>query len=97
MYINGKIHTTGQLVKALPEEAVIKEEGKDYIFSASSHEENGETEWEFKLIEVRTGLIDDGWVEIKLLEPLAEGTLIAWDNAYYLISEMNKGETEHGH
>ncbi len=97
MYINGKIHTIGQLVKALPEEAVIKEEGRDYIFSASSHEENGETEWEFKLIEVRTGLIDDGWVEIKLLEPLAEGTLIAWDNAYYLISEMNKGETEHGH
>jgi cobalt-zinc-cadmium efflux system membrane fusion protein len=97
MYINGRIHTEGELVNALPEEAIIERDGRDYVFSASSHEENGETEWEFKLIEVRTGLINDGWVEIKLLQPLAEGTLIAWDNAYYLISEMNKGETEHGH
>lgn len=93
MYINGKIQTTNRQVKALPEAATIEEAGRKYIFSAVAQDENGETEWEFKLIEVRTGLIHDGWVEIKLLEPLTEGTLIAWNNAYYLISEMKKGET----
>ncbi|AEL28007.1 efflux transporter, RND family, MFP subunit [Cyclobacterium marinum DSM 745] len=93
MYINGKIRTGDNQVKALPESAIIEEEGKPYIFMAEAHEEDGKTEWAFKAIEVRTGITEDGWVEIKLLEPLPEGTKVAWNNAYYLISEMKKGET----
>jgi cobalt-zinc-cadmium efflux system membrane fusion protein len=95
MYINGKIHTETQLVKALPEEAIIEEEGKPYIFRAEANEKNGKTEWAFKLVEVRTGMRDDGWVEIKLLEPLPKDAKVAWNNAYYLIAEMKKGSTEH--
>ena len=97
MYINGKIHTETKSVFALPEEAIIEEEGKPYIFLANSHQEDGKTEWAFKAVEVRVGLIDDGWVEIKLLEPLPKGAKVALNKAYYLISEMKKGETEHDH
>ncbi|MTI23098.1 efflux RND transporter periplasmic adaptor subunit, partial [Fulvivirga sp. RKSG066] len=98
MYINGKIHTESKTVKALPEEAIIEEEGKPYIFLAEARkEEEGETEWEFRPIEIRTGVSNDGWVEINLLEPLPEGARVAWNNAYYLIAEMKKGSTEHGH
>ncbi|OEK03916.1 efflux transporter periplasmic adaptor subunit [Roseivirga sp. 4D4] len=97
MYINGKIHTETKSVFALPEAAIIEEEGKPYIFMATSHQEDGETEWAFKAVEIRTGLIDDGWIEIKLLEPLPKGALVAWNNAYYLISEMKKSETSHEH
>ena len=97
MYISGKIHTETKSVFALPEEAIIEEEGKPYIFMATSHQEAGETEWAFKAVEVRTGLIDDGWVEIKLLESLPKGAKVALNKAYYLISEMKKGETEHDH
>jgi len=93
MYINGKIRAGDNQVKALPEGAIIEEEGKPYIFMAEAHEEDGKTKWTFNAVEVRTGITEDGWVEIKLLEPLPEGTLIAWNNAYYLISEMKKGET----
>jgi cobalt-zinc-cadmium efflux system membrane fusion protein len=97
MYINGRIRTGDNQVKALPESAIIEEEGKPYIFMAEAHEEDGETEWAFKAIEVRTGITEDGWVEIKLLEPLPDGTLVAWNNAYYLISEMKKSQTSHSH
>ena len=97
MYINGKIIIGDNSVKALPESAIIEEEGKPYIFMAEIHKEDGKTEWAFKAIEVRTGIAEDGWVEIKLLEPLPIGTLVAWNNAYYLISEMKKGSTEHSH
>ncbi len=96
MYINGKIHTTGRKVFALPSEAIIEEEGKPYIFIAQPPE-GDESEWKFTPIEIRTGITDEGWVEIKLLEELPEGTKVAWNNAYYLISEMKKGETEHEH
>ncbi len=97
MYINGKIHTEGTKVYALPSEAIIEEERKPFIFIAEVHQEDGKTEWSFRPVEVRTGISDEGWVEIKLLEELQIGAKIAWNNAYYLISEMKKGETEHEH
>ncbi|WP_291373261.1 efflux RND transporter periplasmic adaptor subunit [Cyclobacterium sp.] len=97
MYINGKISTGDNQVKALPESAIIEEEGKPFIFMAEAHEDDGKTEWAFKAIEVRTGITEDGWVEIRLLEPLPDGTQVAWNNAYYLISEMKKSQTSHGH
>ena len=95
MYINGKIHTESESVQALPEEAIIEEAGKPYIFTAEAHEEDGQTEWEFTPVEIRTGTTDEGWTEINLLEPLPEGTQVAWNNAYYLIAEMKKSETAH--
>ncbi len=97
MYINGKIHTSNDAITALPEGAVIEEDGKPYIFIAEQHNEDGETEWAFKPVEIRTGNSDEGWIEINLLEPLPKGTKVAWNNAYYLISEMKKGETSHEH
>jgi cobalt-zinc-cadmium efflux system membrane fusion protein len=97
MYINGRIHTEGKVVKALPEEAIVEEEGKPYIFIAESYEESGKAEWTFKPLEIRTGISDEGWVEIKLLEELPKGAKVAWNNAYYLIAVMKKGSTEHGH
>jgi len=97
MYINGKISIDNNEVLALPEEAVIEEDGKSYIFLAKSHEEDGEKEWGFQLVEVRTGINEDGWLEIKLLSPLPEGAEVAWNNAYYLISEMKKSQTVHSH
>lgn len=97
MYIRGRIYTQGNEVHALPEEAIIEEAGKQYIFIAKIHEDDGESEWEFTPTEIRTGISYEGWVEIKLLEKLPEGSKVAWDNAYYLIGEMKKGDTEHGH
>lgn len=97
MYINGNIYASETEVIALPETAIVEDEGVTYMFSAKEHQENGETEWEFIPIEIKTGLETEGWVEIKLLEPLPEGTKVAWSNAYSLISEMKKSQTSHGH
>ena len=97
MYIHGKIHTKSESVNALPEDAIIVEEGKSYIFMAEAHQDDGKTEWVFEPIEIRTGLSEEGWVEIRLLEPLPKDAQVAWNNAYYLIAEMKKGETEHEH
>ena len=97
MYITGKIATSENEVPALPEEAVITEDGEPYIFTAKKVTEGGEEEWAISPLKVATGQEDDGWVEIRLLQPLEEGQMVVWNKAYYLISEMKKGETEHGH
>ncbi len=89
MYITGRISTDNDFSYALPEGAVVKEGGKDYIFSAQKEKAG----MRFTPVEVVVGQTEDGWDEIKLLSPLKPGTLFAWNGAYYLISEMKKNET----
>jgi cobalt-zinc-cadmium efflux system membrane fusion protein len=93
MYVKGRIIVEDYMSKALPEEAVVREEEKYYIFKAKKEADK----WAFEPIEVAVGVKDGGWLEIKLFEPLLEGTLIAWNNAYNLMAEMKKGEAEHSH
>ncbi|MEQ8357846.1 MAG: efflux RND transporter periplasmic adaptor subunit [Cytophagales bacterium] len=96
-YINGKIMTSNKQSLVLPESAIVEEEGKSLIFTVSQHTEDGQIEWEFTPIEIKTGLKEGGFVEVKLLTPLPPEQPVALNNAYYLISEMKKSETSHGH
>ncbi|MBU3928631.1 MAG: efflux RND transporter periplasmic adaptor subunit, partial [Bacteroidetes bacterium] len=89
MYITGRIATGNDYVYALPESAIVNDEGKPIIFI--SERANGI--WNFKPEEIITGQQDVGFVEIKLLSPLKKGSLVAMNNAYYLLSEMKKSET----
>ena len=77
---------------ALPESGVFREGDKYFIFTAEMKDEDGEVEWEFVPEEIIVGAMDNGWIEVKLLQPLEEGTTVAWNNAYYLLAEMKKGE-----
>lgn len=95
MYINGHIITEEKKAPALPEEAIIEENGRSYIFRAQKEEEHNE--WAFTPIEIKKGMSYEGWVAIHLLDSLPKGSQIALNNAYYLISEMKKGQTEHSH
>lgn len=89
MYITGRISTGDDYVYALPEGAIVNEGGKSVIFISEQDENN----WKFEPQEIITGQQEDGFVEIKLLSPLKKGSLVAKNNAYYLLSEMKKGET----
>lgn len=97
MYVKGKIYTENVLSYAIPEEGLVREGDKYFIFSAKKEMDHDEEQWAFEPIEVVPGISEDGWVEIKLLTPLEPGTKIAWNNAYNLIAEMKKGEAEHSH
>ena len=97
MYIKGKIFTQANELMALPESAVITEEGKTYIFITTQTAEQQKEEFEFKMVEVKTGKQEGGWIEIDLLESLPPNAQIVQNGAYYLIAEMMKGETEHDH
>ena len=89
--------TDGVQSYALPEAGVVREGDKYFIFTAKKENDNGETEWAFEPVEVITGTKDNGWIEVKLLKPLPKETKVAWNNSYYLLAEMKKGEAEHSH
>lgn len=97
MYVYGSVQTSSRLVKAVPHNAVVEENGKNYIFSVQKRQEKGETKWRVKPHAVKLGKEDEGWVEISPQDSLPPNTLIAMNKAYYLISEMKKGATEHHH
>lgn len=97
MYIRGRIMINDTQSYALPEAGVVREGEKYFIFTAKKENDNGETEWAFEPVEVIAGTKDDGWIEVKLLKPLEQGATVAWNNAYYILAEMKKGEAEHEH
>ena len=93
MYIKGKIQVDNTITKALPESAIIKDGDRFFVFSVKK--ENND--WSFTPIEVLLGVKDDNWIEVKFINEIEKNSKIAYNNAYYLIAEMNKGETEHEH
>lgn len=93
MYIQGRIQVEKAQTLAMPEGAIIKEGDKFYVFSV----ERENQDWCFKPIEVILGAKDGNWIAVKFLEIIESNTKFAYNNAYYLIAEMNKGETEHEH
>lgn len=128
MYISGHFHADTNYSQTLPDDAVVGDGTKSFIFiqdeedvdhkehaeteevhqsdEATSHEghdhEEEATEIEhdemaFRMVEVITGVSDEGYVEIKLLDSLDEHSKIVQNAAYYLLADMKKGETEHKH
>ncbi|MBT32490.1 MAG: efflux transporter periplasmic adaptor subunit [Thalassobius sp.] len=93
MYVRGKIQTEDARVFALPEDGVIREGSRYFIFNVQQESD----EWKFEPVEVLTGKADEGWVEVKPLNPLDKNMQFAWNNAYYIMAEMKKGEAEHSH
>ncbi|ARS34620.1 efflux RND transporter periplasmic adaptor subunit [Pontibacter actiniarum] len=108
MYVEAKIYTGKQQVQALPEEAIVEDEGKSYVFiqaddahaqeEEGGHDEAGEVHGtSFKRVQVVTGEREQGFVQITQLPELSAGAKIVTKGAYYLFAEMKKGEGGHHH
>lgn len=91
MYIRGKIQVESAETMALPESAIIKEGDRFYVFSVEKENED----WSFKPAEVILGQKDGNWIAVQFPEEIEPNTKFAYNNAYYLIAEMKKGEAEH--
>ncbi|WP_139958117.1 efflux RND transporter periplasmic adaptor subunit [Flavicella sediminum] len=93
MYIKGKIQINNTKRKAIPESAIIKRGNQFFVFSVERENED----WSFKPIEVIVGEKDEAWLAIEFMEEIDETTMFAYNNAYYLLAQMEKGEAGHHH
>jgi membrane fusion protein, heavy metal efflux system len=67
MYVNAIIESSNNKVNALPSDAVVSFNDRDYIFVFEKNKvEDGKSFTEYRMIEVRKGVIDDGYTEIVL-------------------------------
>lgn len=95
MYVNALISESNLSVTALPSDAVVTFDDKDYIFIFENEKlETGKVFTEYKMIEINKGVSDSGYTEVKLPEEFNIGTAkIVTKGAYILLSaKKNAGE-----
>jgi cobalt-zinc-cadmium efflux system membrane fusion protein len=111
MYISGRIIADNVKTTVVPQESIVQENGKYYIFikrkeSIPVHNDdhgddhdnhNNESTWTFEKVEVIKGVSNDYFTEIKVLSPLGNQNKIVGNGAYFLLAEMGKAENEHVH
>lgn len=95
MYVNAIIEATTNKVAAVPSDAVVSFEDKDYIFVFDKDkEENGKPFTEYRMIQVHKGVTDVGYTEVRISEEFDFKTAKAViKGAYNLLSaKKNSGE-----
>lgn len=99
MYVKAFIELNNKTVPALPQEAVVQSEGKDYIFVfKGERQEGGEKMWDFQMVEIRKGVTEIGFTEV--VEPVVTNDLVVVKGAYSLLAKIKNTEEEgegHGH
>jgi len=95
MYVNAVTETSGNEVTALPSEAIVNFDEKDYIFVFErDKEEDGRPFTEYRMVEVQKGVSSDGYTEVKLPEGFnIDASKVVVKGAYNLLSaKKNAGE-----
>ena len=95
MYVNATIEAASSSVIALPSEAIVSFDDKDYIFVfEKTKTEGGKPFTEYRMIEVQKGVTDGGYTEIILPKGLdAKSAKVVIKGAYNLLSaKKNAGE-----
>ena len=81
MYINATVNLSNSIVKALPEEAVVRYENKEWVFI-----ETGKNR--FESVPVKTGKRNNGWIEIISTSNSLTNKQVVIKNAFAVLSAM---------
>lgn len=98
MYVTALIDVGNQQTPAVPADAVVRSEGKDYIYIAEEDKDTSGTGGEpiaFKKVEVVTGEAELGYIQITIFGNLPAKARIVKKGAFYLLSkEKAKGDDD---
>ncbi len=87
MFINAVIHLSSARTPVIPEEAVVRFEGKQYVFYQKS-------KTEYELVSIEAGTKQQGMVEIKSKDIDLTGKKLVVKNAFMLLSKMKNVSEE---
>jgi len=95
LYVEGRIIENERMMNVLPEEAIVTEGDRSFIFIAVGNEDDGDDHLTFEVLDVTIGIRDAGFVEVTFAKALPENAEIVFNGAYMLSSELVKGLLEH--
>jgi membrane fusion protein, heavy metal efflux system len=87
MFLNAVVSISNANVLTLPEEAVVRFENKLYVYEAGDKNE-------FRMIEVQTGVVESGKVEVSSVINGFAGRKLVTKNAYAILSTMKNAAEE---
>lgn len=103
MYVTALIDIGNQLTSAVPVDAVVRSEGKDYIFIVDETQElttnhagekkDTDATMHFKKVEVVTGVSELGYVQINIVDEMPEDAKVVAKGAFYILSK-SQGSSE---
>ena len=92
MYLKAYVEAGTQRLPAIPNEAIVNFEGKDYVKKKKKEANH------FKMLELTKGISELGYTEVEMKEGLSDESLIVINGAYDILAKMkNSEEEEHGH
>ncbi|MEP7376126.1 MAG: efflux RND transporter periplasmic adaptor subunit [Chitinophagaceae bacterium] len=87
MFLNATISISNASVLTLPEDAIVRFENKKYVFELSGKNE-------FRMIEVQTGVVENGKMEVSSGMDGFAGRKLVTKNAYAILSKMKNAAEE---
>lgn len=107
MNITAHIAFDKSTVNAVPTEAIVNDDGRDYIFIAQAHEQESDqtvdthTQEKEGMTFVRIPVIatktDIGYTQITLLQEISMDAKIVTKGAFFILGQMDSSETSHDH
>jgi membrane fusion protein, heavy metal efflux system len=88
MYVEARIQIDDYKTSALPDEAIVSNGDEHYIYVEIKKNH-------YQQVAVKTGVSDMGFTEILPLEEIPANAKVVTRGAYYLLSQLTKGEGEH--
>jgi len=89
-YLTAFIETGGNKVSALPNEAIVNFEGKDYVFVLAKEANH------YQMVEIDKGVSELGYTEINSKSLTAE-SIIVISGSFDLLAKLKNSEEEGGH
>ncbi|TKC01858.1 efflux RND transporter periplasmic adaptor subunit [Pedobacter cryotolerans] len=95
MYVTALISTGSKLMSALPVDAIVRSEGKQYIFVVAENDKKDDAKtFNFIRAEVKTGVSEQGYVQVIPIEELSAKARVVTKGAFYLQSKASGGGEE---
>lgn len=97
MNITGIISLGEELLPAVPDEAIVHSDGKDYIFVQHDSGHNHEGTFEFKPVEIIRGTSQLGYTAITPVGALEPEAIVVLKGAFFVNARLKEADADHGH
>ena len=98
MYVTALIDIGNEQTLAVPVDALVRSEAKDYIFvlvgTEETSKEDSTSHYQFKAVEVVTGISELGYTAITPVDKIPNDARIVTKGAFYVLSKSKGGEAE---
>jgi cobalt-zinc-cadmium efflux system membrane fusion protein len=100
VFVSALIETESQTVPALPNEAIVQTEGKDYVFLYQGSRKEGDRQmYDYQMVQVQRGVVEEGYSAVNLPDSITTSKAqVVLEGSYSLLGKLKNSEEEgHGH